>query len=336
MGAWVAAFVWIGVVSGCKPSGSGGAIGGSSGMATKECTGLPPLAQKASYTVGFVPIYEPDNEWGVTNTSDMIREAENRGHKLSYTPLSKGDAAEQVARMQALIDAKVDVIMLRPMDASALAPSVVAARKACIPVFTENRFLDPTKAIPGTDYVTGIGADPVYQGELVAGWLIKSSGGNATIIELEGTAGSSSAIGRKKGFDTRIATQPGMRIVASQAADFERPKAHEVCKQLLSANPTATVVYTHGDVMALGALDAMKEVGKAPGKDMTVVSIDGLKEAVRHVIDGTIAAIAFNDPRFGAISFDTIEQYAKGQTIPPRVTVKGLIIDRTNAQWVYP
>jgi ribose transport system substrate-binding protein len=83
--------------------------------------------------------------------------------------------------------------------------------------------------------------------------------------------------------------------------------------------------------MALGALDAMKELGKSPGKDAIILSIDGLKEAVQHVLDGSIAAIGYNDPKLASVVFDTMERYANGESIPAKVVVKGPVIDKTNA-----
>jgi ribose transport system substrate-binding protein len=258
----------------------------------------------------------------------MIAEAKKRGYTLVYQPPASADAAEQAARIDALIQAKVDAIILRGLPG--MAPRAIAARKACIPVFTESRMLDAT-AVPGTDYVTHIGTDPVVQGQLIADWLIKATKGKAEILELEGTVGSSPAIGRKQGFDGRLATQPDMKVVASQTANFDRSTGHDVAKQLLEQHPTANVVYAHNDFMALGALAALKEAGKVPGKDVLIVSIDGLKEAVQSVLDGSIAAIEFNDPRLATLTLDTIEKYAKGERPPAKIVVKGPIIDRTNA-----
>jgi ribose transport system substrate-binding protein len=198
-------------------------------------------------------------------------------------------------------------------------------------VFTENRFVDPSLALPGKDYVTGIGADPVFQGQAVADWLVKATKGKASIIELEGVAGASSTVGRKKGFDDEVLTQPGMRVVASQSGKFERGPGHDVAKQLLMQYPNATVIFAHNDLMALGALEAIKELRKVPGKDVIIVSVDGLKETVQHIAEGAIAATAFNNPRFGAVSFQTIEKYAEGVVPPPKIILKGPIIDKTNA-----
>jgi ABC-type sugar transport system substrate-binding protein len=330
LGLTCALAVSQGALAGCGRPESGGVLGTRESARLRECTGLPPLAQKSHYRVGFVPIYEPTNPWGVTNTNAMIRETARRGYELIYSPFTN-DATEQVTQMRALVAARVDAIILRPIDARALAPSVIMARRACIPVFTENRFIDRRAAVPGVDYVTGIGADPVLQGRMVADWLVRDLDGPATIIEIEGSRGSSSAIGRKQGFDAQIADHPGMKIVASESADFDRAKGYDVAKRLLMAHPGANVIFAHADTMALGALAAVRELKRVPGKDIFIVSIDGLKEAVQGVMDGTIAAVVFNDPRLAAISLDTMEQYAGFHTVAQRIVVQGYLIDRSNA-----
>src|SRR5260370_39831074 len=317
--------------AGCSRSSGDGAAVDAGGAQGQKCLRAPPLERKASYKVGFVPMFEPNNPWSALNISDMVEEAGKRQYTLVYDPLSKGDAAEQVSRMQALIDRKVDAIILRPMDATALAPTVVAAREACIPVFTVNRFVDPSLALPGKDYVTGIGADPVLQGQVVADWLVKATKGKAGIIEVEGMPGASSTIGRKKGFDDEVSSQPAMRILASQPGNFDRTTGHNVAKQLLTQYPAATVIFTHNDTMALGALDAVRELKKVPGKDVLIVSVDGLKDVRQPIVKRTIAATAVKSPRFGAISFQTLEKYAEGVVPTPKIILKGPVIDKTNA-----
>jgi ABC-type sugar transport system substrate-binding protein len=328
MAGAIAAVVCAGTLLGCSKSNATENPSVGSVSALQECEGLPPPVRKDTYTVGFLTVYEPTNPYTVANTNDMVAEAQKRGYKLVFAPPTTPDVKEQVARMQALVAAKVDAIIARPLPD--LAANVVDARKACIPVFTEGRAVGPA-AVAGKDFVTHIGTDAVIQGQTIATWLIKNRSKGASIIELEGTTGSSPAIGRKKGFDEQIATEPNMKIVASKSGNFDRTVGHDVALQLLKEHPKADVVFAHNDYMALGALAAVKESGKIPGKDIIIISIDGLNEAVRHVLDGTIAAVEFNDPKLGAVSFDTMEKYAARQMIPPKIVVRGPIIDSTNA-----
>jgi ribose transport system substrate-binding protein len=305
--------------------------GGTTTQMGAVCTSLPPLEQKASYRIGFSQLYEENAPWRAANTKSIMDEAAKRGYELIYTPGTKPEASEQVARMQALIDAKVDAIIIAPHDEAVLAPSVVAARRACIPVFVEDRAVDMNIAIPGVDYVSYLGSDFRKEGELTADWLIAKTGGQARIIELEGTIGSSPGVQRKQGFDARIASQAGMSILASQSGDFNQQMGHDLTLSLLPANPTATVIYSHNDAMSFGVIQALEEMGKVPGQDIMIVSIDGTRQATQHIIDGKIAEVTECNPKFGPIVFDTIEAYARGEQVPLVVRNVDRVFDITNA-----
>ena len=241
------------------------------------------------------------------------------------------EARDGVPRMQALIDAKVDAIFIAPHDETVLAPSVVAARRACIPTFIFDRAVDTTIAVPGQDYVSYLASDFRKEGEMAADWLIKATDGKAQIIELEGTVGSSPGVQRKKGFDERIADQPDMNILVSESADFNEDKGYEATLRLMKENPTANVIYSHNDAMSFGVITALEELGKVPGKDVLIVSIDGTKKATQDVIDGKICVVVECNPKFGPVAFDTMESYAKGDKVPLQISNVDRVFDSTNA-----
>ena len=295
------------------------------------CDGLPPLAMKSTYRVGFAQLWEDNGPWRNANTASMQDEAAKRGYELVFDPGTKSDPAEQVDRMQALIDAKVDAIFLAPHDEAVLAPSVVAARKACIPTFIVDRAVNPAIAIPGTDYVSYLGSDFRLEGEQTADWLIAKTAGKAEIIELEGTVGSSPGVLRKQGFDERIKNAPGMKLLASESADFDEAKAYAATLRLVPQYPTATVIYSHNDGMSFGVLTALLELGKVPGKDILIVSIDGTKKATQDILDGKIGEVTECNPKFGPIAFDTMENYAAGLPVPVVVKNVDRVFDLGNA-----
>ena len=311
-----------------------GACGGGSGseMTTGAiCESLPPLAKKDTYKVGFAQLWEDNGPWRNANTKSMMDEATKRGYELVYDPGTKADASEQVARMNALIAAKVDVIFIAPHDETILAPSVVAARKACIPTFIVDRAVNTTIAVPGTDYVSYLGSDFRREGELTAVWLITKTGGQAKIIELEGTIGSSPGVQRKQGFDAKIASQAGMSLLVSESGDFDQTKGYDLTKKLVPMYPTANVIYSHNDAMSFGVIQALTELGKVPGQDITIVSIDGTKEGTQDIIDGSIAEITECNPKFGPVAFDTMLKYANGEQIPLEIKNVDRVFDQTNA-----
>jgi len=303
------------------------------------CTELPPLAEKDTYKVGFAQLYEEKGPWRDANTASMLDEAEARGYEMVFDPGTSPDPAEQVARMDALIAAKVDAIFMAPHDETVLAPSVVKARRACIPTFLVDRAVDDRVAKPGKDYVSYLASDFRQEGVLAAEWLIKDTGGEANIIELEGTVGSSPAILRKEGFDETIAEHEGMKILASESADFNEDQAYEATKRLVEEHPSVNVIYSHNDGMSFGVITALEEMDLVPGVDVKIVSIDGTRKAIEYILpDGgeKINVVVECNPKFGPIAFDTMEAYAKGEEVPLRVNNVDRVFDKDSAQAYLP
>ena len=290
----------------------------------------PPLEKKDSYKVGFAQT-ESNNPWRIAETKSMQDIAESCGWQLVYTDAA-GSAAKQVADVDSMIAQGVDVIFLPPREEQPLLPAVMRAKAAGIPVFLIDRSVDPAVAQPGRDFVTFIGSDFVDQGRRVAEWLKENfKGDKGTIIELEGTTGSSPANDRKKGFDEAIAGDDRFEIVASQTGDFARDKGRQVMETLLQAHPDVNVVYAHNDEMAIGAIQALEGAGRKPGEDVTVVSIDGTRDALQAIIDGKMGTTVESSPFFGPISCETMKRYAAGETIEPWVKVEDRIFTQENA-----
>ncbi|MFL5693392.1 MAG: ABC transporter substrate-binding protein [Ktedonobacteraceae bacterium] len=308
--------------------GGGGNTG--SNTAGSNCGSPPKLVKKDHYKVGFSQ-NASNNPWRLAETASIKAQAQKRGDTLVYADAANsGD--KQVSDVQSMIAQKVDVILLAPITEKALVPAVLQARTACIPVILIDRDVDHTLAQPNKDYVTFIGSDFVQQGKRVADWLIQNTGGKAKIIELEGTTGASPAINRKKGFDDEIKTAPGMVLLASQDGDFNRDTGRKVMATLLQAHPDVTAVYAHNDEMAIGAIAALKAVGRHPGKDVIVVSIDGERDALNAIINGEEGTSVQSSPFFGPVSFQTIDQYANGTKLPDWIVVKDMQFTKANAQ----
>src|SRR5919206_2767413 len=304
------------------------AIGlGLGGVSAQE---LPKLKQKDKYKVGFAQT-ESNNPWRIAQTESMKDEAAKRGYQLVYTDAASS-AAKQVADVNSMIAQGVDMIFLAPREEKPLIPAVMAAKKAGIPVVLLDRNVDQSLAKAGRDYVTFIGSDFVDEGKRAGEWLVKATGGKAKIIELEGTVGSSPANDRKKGFDEVIKQHPDMQIVASQSGDFARDKGRQVAETLLQAHPEANAIYAHNDEMALGAISALEAAGKKPGQDVTLVSIDGEKDALQAIVDGKLGASCECNPRFGPKAFEVMKRYASGEQIPAYIKNKDNFYDASNAK----
>src|SRR5215210_7089643 len=159
---------------------------------------VPPLEEKDTYTVGFAQT-DLANPWRVAESESMRAEAKRLGYTLIETDANQ-DTAKQIADVDSLIAQGVDILIFPPRESQALAPSVMKAKAAGIPVILIDRDVDHSIAKPGEDYITFIGSDFVDQGRRAAEWLVGATGGQAKIIILEGTTDADPAIDRQTGF----------------------------------------------------------------------------------------------------------------------------------------
>ena len=299
-------------LAGCRKE-SGGGGGGAAG--------------EEKWTVGFSQMGH-DNPWRMAQTASLKDEAAKRGYELVVTD-AQDQTAKQVADVEDLIARRVDVILLAPREFEGLAPALLAAREAQIPVILVDREAEGT---PGEDFVTFLGSNFVDQGRRAAEWLVKETGGTAGIVELTGTPGSSVAADRSRGFKEVIAKHPGMKILASQTGEFSRAQGQRVMQNVAqSLGRQITAVYAHNDEMALGAIQALKASGLNPGTGVKVVSIDGQRAALEAIQRGELGATVESNPRFGPIAFETIEQVRKGEQVPTKKLIEDRFFDRSNA-----
>ena len=297
---------------------------------------MPPLKKKDTYKVGFAQT-ESNNPWRLAQTASMKDEATKRGCQLVYTDAASS-AAKQVADVNSMIAQGVDFIFLAAARRKAADPcGHERPRRRAFRCCWSTATSIPRSPSPASTILAFIGSNFVQEGQRVADWTIKTTGGKGKIIELEGSVGASPANDRKKGFDDTIkAKAPDMVILASQSGDFARDKGRQVAETLLQAHPDATIVYAHNDEMALGAIAAIEAAGKVPGKDILVVSIDGEKDGVQAIIDGKLGATCECNPRFGPAAFDILYKYANGDTIPPMIINPDRFFDASNAKEVLP
>lgn len=260
-----------------------------------------------------------DGAWRYAEEASIEQAAAAHGYQLLKTNANNSDV-QQVQDIQNLINDRPDVLLIDPHTEDAEASQVVAARKACIPVMIVDRDVNEQFASPGRDFATFIGSDFKKQGELAADALIEALGGpstSATIVELDGTTGSSPAILRGGGFNGEMAAKaPNIKIVAEQTANFDRATGQQVMATLIQQYPNIKGVFAHNDEMAIGAITALKSAGKHPGQDIKVVSIDGTKDATNLILSGEEYAVVQSNPRLGALVFDTLDKFIKGEDLP--------------------
>ncbi|QJW48997.1 ribose ABC transporter substrate-binding protein RbsB [bacterium BFN5] len=226
---------------------------------------------------------------------------------------AQNDASKQLANIENLIQQKVSVIIVNPVDSKAVVSAVEAANKANIPVITVDR------SSAGGKVVSAIASDNVAGGKMAGQYIVDKLSGKGKAVELEGIPGASAAIDRGAGFNQAIKAAADISVVAKQPADFDRAKGMKVMENILQANPEINAVFAHNDEMALGALEAIKAAKRT---NVMVVGFDATNDAVKAVNEGTLAATVAQKPKeMGKIAIETAKKVAAGEPVPATIPV---------------
>jgi galactofuranose transport system substrate-binding protein len=226
----------------------------------------------AAQTIGFSQVGS-EGDWRPAFSADMQSSAEEMGITLKFAN-AQGKQEDQLRAVRAFIAQQVDAIIVAPVVVTGWDQVLQEAKDAGIPVFLADRDVDvEDKSL----FVTRISADFNLEGKLAGSWLAAESLGSCKVVELQGTVGSAPAIERKGGFEAVVNQFPNMEIVASQSGDFTTEGGKKVMEAFIKSTNNLDgicAVFAHNDNMQLGAIQAMKEAGLNPGKDVLMVSVD--------------------------------------------------------------
>lgn len=221
--------------------------------------------------------------------------AQDLGVELSWVSAEfNGDIEGQIAVVESELVKRPDALVLVPMNAKALIPKIREANRMGIPVVTAD-----TRAEEGlADVVTFVGLDERLSYKGMAEFVVEHLEGKGKVAILEGFRGSSTAEERLVGMHEVLDAAPGIEIVASISAEWDREKGLKATEDILQAHPDVDAILASNDEMALGAIQAVNSAGKRG--QVVVVGDDAIPAALEALKSGDmLATIDGNTDRVG-------------------------------------
>lgn len=266
-------------------------------------------------TIGFA-VSTQNNPFFVTMAKSVQEQAKKDNIEVKIVD-AQNDPAKQSNDVTDLIESKVDVLIINPVDSAAISNSVIAANKAKIPVITIDRSSDKG------DVVSHIASNNVKGGEMAADYIVKKLGEGTAVAELEGIPGASATRERGEGFH-KIADQK-LKVLAKQSADFDRTKGLTVAENILQANPDVKAFFAQNDEMALGAIGA----AKSAGKQLLIVGFDGTADGLKAIKDGDLAATIAQQPdKMGEMAVEAALKIARGESVDKSIAVDLKLVEK--------
>jgi ribose transport system substrate-binding protein len=216
---------------------------------------------------------------------------------------------------------KPSVLIIDPVGSESGGTMTEAANKAGVPVVAFDRAPD------SGDLESFIGYDAIQAGKEAAKSLAESINGKGKVVEIQGILGTNVAQDRSKGFNEGIKAYPGIKVVAKQAADFDRGKALDVMTNVLQGNSDIDGVYAANDEMALGVVAALKARNLA-GK-VQVVGNDGIADALKAIQDGTMYSTHAESPFvLGKQVIAIAKKVAAGDDVEKNTVLEGRLVTK--------
>jgi galactofuranose transport system substrate-binding protein len=280
------------------------------------------FARKARIGSGFSQI-GAESAWRMANSQSIIDEAQRQGIVLRFCDAQQKQE-NQFQAIRSFIRRRVDVIAFSPVVETGWEPVLREAQAAEIPVILTDRTVD---AEDTSLWVTFMGSDLVEEGRRAARWLVNFAPAQelaakraVNIAELQGTPGSAPAIDRKRGFEAELEGHPNWKVIRSQAGDFTRTSGKRVMEAFLKSDGgDIDVLFAHNDDMAIGAIEAIEEAGLKPGKDIFIVSVDGVKDAFAAMMAGKLNCTVECSPLLGPTLMSAVKDLMAGKTLPKRI-----------------
>ncbi|KRM23620.1 D-ribose ABC transporter substrate-binding protein [Latilactobacillus graminis] len=283
-------------LAGCGGASLGGNDGGSE-KTTKKTADKVKIGASISTLNNpfFVSVKKGINDAAKKKSNVQIFDAQN-------------DTAKQSNDIEDMIQKKVDVLIINPVDSSAISSSVKDANDAGIPVITVDRSSDSGKVL------TLVSSNSTKGGQMAAKYMLEKLGNGAKIAELQGVPGASATRERGKGFENAVKGK--LDITAKQTASFDRAKGLTVTENILQGNPEIKGLFSQNDEMALGAAQA----AKSANKDLMIVGFDGETDGLKAVKNGEMAATVAQQPEeMGRLAVKAAYDHFNGKKVKVKI-----------------
>jgi ribose transport system substrate-binding protein len=257
---------------------------------------------------------------------DMRKGAEEAAQKLGVNLTVQAaerevDVEKQMQIIENLIQTKVAALCITPSGSKEVVPAIVKANQANIPVIIVDTRVNAEALQAANGKVAGfIGSDNLAGGRVAGELVAQKLSGKGKVAILEGIPGHETGDSRLKGFREVMAKHPGIQIVSSQTANWERDQGFNVFQNMLQAHPDIQALFACSDLMALGAVEAIAAAGKT-GK-IIIVGFDAFSEAREAVNKGTMHGTVAQSPyEMGKTAVENAVKILQGEKIQEDISL---------------
>lgn len=245
------------------------------------------------------------------------------------------DPQAQCHTLRQMLGRGYDALVINPLGQHNLVPAILEAAEKRIPVIDVGGKTDEAAvASAGDMFVPVLTVDFWEQGRMAGRYLAQrlnlprsrdnsaDGAGTRSVVMVQGRSTSKQSLGRVGGASETLSQEPGIAVVETISADFDRQRARELAAGLLARTPAVDAFFCANDLMALGVAEAVASWRETSGRtedaqaapSPLVVGVDGTAEGLQAVAEGRLSAtVAFSPARVAQVILEAVDQVLKGQ-----------------------
>lgn len=238
-------------------------------------------------------------------------------------PPAETDVQAQISQIEDQITKRVSAMVVAPTDVSALNATFDKARGLKIPVL----FVDTDGTWPHK--LAFIGTDNRAGGSLGGKFLCDQLKGKGQVAIITGVMTTQSIRARVEGAREAV-KKCGLQVAAELPANSDRALGQQVMEDLLTSKPGVKGVFAANDLMALGAVEAIKARGKTG--QILVVGFDAIPEAGQAILKGEMSASVAQSPfNMGKFGVENALKAIQGKKVAKRIDTGTVLVTKKNA-----
>ena len=250
-----------------------------------------------------VCIYQFADNFMTLYRTDLEEYLKDMGYAVTIVD-GKNDQNTQTEQINTFLQQGVDVLIINPVQTTSAQTIVDTIKPSETPIVFINREPDKSVLDSYADKCCYVGADArqsgTYQGELILETETQgdiNGDGKITYIMCKGDPENIDAQYRTE-YSIKALTDAGKEVecLYEYLDNWDQTTAQQdVANALAQYGEKIEVVFCNNDAMALGALQSLQQAGRTVGKDVYLVGVDALSEAVQNVVDGNMTGTVLND-----------------------------------------
>ena len=285
----------------------------------------PALAEKP--TIASV-VFQQD-QFFKTIQNGMQKAAKEAGITL-LEGNSDSKPEKEINLIDTYISRGVDAIVISPVSKVASIPALKRARDKGIKIVTYNSTIEE-ESIPSS-YLNSKQRDLGNStGKLAAAFIKEKLGGKANVATLGFKALLPEiSADRVDGFLEEAGKNNALNVVSQQDA-WLAEKAVQVAGDIITANPEINVIYAANEGGTVGAVQAVRNAGKAG--QIFVFGVDGTEQLLNFILDddNVLQAVTAQQPFvMGELAIKAAISAVKGESVEKKVIVPVLGLSRTD------